>query len=95
MGKDTFYESTGLYGKSQVRIVSFPSGKVQKKYKNKYNDFGEGLTYYKGYIFQLTWKTRKVHMYNARSLKFIRTILLPKGFDYTDGWGFASSSDGR
>lgn len=94
LGNDTFYESTGLYGKSTVRKVDLKTGKVLLKTANNGKDFGEGLAYYKGSFWQLIWKTHTVYQYDPRTMALIGTHASPREVDYTDGWGLASTSDG-
>lgn len=78
-----FYESTGEYGKSDVRIVDPKSGKVEKSYKLKDEFFGEGLERVGDKLYQQTWMEEKVFVYDL-NLKKIGE------FDYLgEGWGLA------
>jgi len=94
LGKDTLYESTGLRGRSEVRKVELKTGYVKARHSTKPSDFGEGLAYYKGFFWQLLWKKRTVYQYDARTLDLVGTHSMPKEFDFDDGWGLASTSDG-
>ena len=99
-GKLIILESTGLYGKSKLKYIeleinnndkstqSLPN--VQKKVDLKKNYFGEGCTLYydpltgNKLIYQLTWKLRKVIIYDLEFNK-IKEIDLPK--QMKEGWG--------
>lgn len=94
LGNNTLYESTGLHGRSTLRKVDLLTGRVLDVHRNARNDFGEGVAYYKGFFWQLLWKTRTVYKYDARTLQLISTHSMPKEFDFDDGWGLTSSSDG-
>jgi glutamine cyclotransferase len=81
------YESTGLYKESKVRILdpTSPSGVVLKSIDMDPKSFGEGMTYWKGKLVQITWKSRQGFIYNATTLEPIQS------FEYSttssQGWG--------
>ena len=76
------YESTGLNGKSSVRIVDLPSGRVLKKYDLAEKYFGEGLTNWGSDLIQLTWQTQLGFVYDRSTLAW------KKSFSYKgEGWG--------
>src|SRR3984885_2810987 len=50
------YESTGLYGRSSLRMVDLSTGRLLQKYDLPAEDFGEGLTDWGSSFFQLTWQ---------------------------------------
>jgi glutamine cyclotransferase len=79
------YESTGQYGKSDIRRVDMKTGKVlqQQKLDNKY--FGEGLTVLNGKIYQLTYKERTGIVYDQKTMKQLKTFAIT-----TDGWGLTN-----
>jgi len=75
-------EGTGLRGKSlmyQMDDQFKPSG---KKIKLKPPYFGEGITVFDGKIYQLTWEEHAVFVYDATTLKKIKTLNWPY-----EGWG--------
>ncbi len=82
----TLYESTGLNGQSSVRILDPVTGKMQKIVKMDSKYFGEGLTYYKGKLIQITWRSKTGFIYNASDL-----TIPPETFEFTttkeEGWG--------
>ncbi len=59
------YEGTGEYNRSNLRIVNIKTGKVEKNYLIPDKSvFGEGITIFKNKIYQLTWQSHKVYVYN-------------------------------
>lgn len=79
-----FYESTGLYGRSTLRRVEFPSGKVVKSIALDSTLFGEGLALAGDHLVQLTWQTHRGFVYDRETFKVVRE------FSYdTEGWGLA------
>src|SRR5690606_9052074 len=50
------YESTGLYGASSLREVHPASGAVTRRAPVPDRYFAEGLAWYRGAFWQLTWK---------------------------------------
>lgn len=77
-----FYESTGLYGRSTLRRVEFPSGKVVKSIDLDPALFGEGLALVGDRLIQLTWQSRRGFVYERETFKPVRE------FSYdTEGWG--------
>ena len=83
-----FYESTGLYGRSTLRRVEFPSGRVVKSIDLDSSLFGEGLTLVGEHLIQLTWQAHRGFVYDRE------TFELAREFTYdTEGWGLAY--DGR
>jgi len=79
-----FYESTGLEGRSTLRRVEFPSGRVAKAVGLDPELFGEGLALVGDRLIQLTWTTRRGLVYDRESFNKIGE------FTYdTEGWGLA------
>jgi glutamine cyclotransferase len=77
-----FYESTGLEGRSSLRRVDFPSGRVEKITRLSPDLFGEGLALVGDRLVQLTWTTRRGFVYDRESFRLLRE------FSYqTEGWG--------
>lgn len=76
------YESTGLNGKSSIRMVDLSTGQVLQKYDLPAEYFGEGLTDWGSNLIQLTWTAHKGFVYDRFSFSVLRT------FQYTgEGWG--------
>jgi glutamine cyclotransferase len=77
-----FFESTGQFGRSSLRRVEYPTGKVLQRVDLDSQYFGEGLAMVDNRLFQLTWRSRRGFVYDRDSLKPIRE------FTYnTEGWG--------
>jgi glutamine cyclotransferase len=77
-----FYEGTGQEGKSQLRRVEFPSGRVLQKRNLPPEVFGEGIALAGDKIYQLTWQTRVGYVYDRASFKLLRQFTYPN-----EGWG--------
>jgi glutaminyl-peptide cyclotransferase len=79
-----FYEGTGLNEKTTLRIVDIKTGRVEKKYLIPDTSiFGEGITIFKDKLYQLTWTSHKVFVYNLSDItKSIKTLNWPY-----EGWG--------
>ncbi len=79
-----FYESTGQRGSSSLRKTEIETGKVIQKIDLDRKYFGEGMTIYKGKIYQLTWQRKVGFIYDLDTFELQRT------FDYgesQEGWG--------
>ncbi|HEV2398602.1 MAG TPA: glutaminyl-peptide cyclotransferase, partial [Candidatus Sulfotelmatobacter sp.] len=57
------YESTGLNGRSSLRMVDLTTGRVLQKYDLPQDYFGEGLTDWGSTLIQLTWKAHTAFVY--------------------------------
>jgi hypothetical protein len=55
-----FYESTGLYGESSVRIVNMTTGEIELQRDLPDQFFGEGLTIWNDSVIQLTCAKKSV-----------------------------------
>lgn len=75
-------ESTGLYGRSEIRRVRLRDGHVSRREKLPPAWFGEGVALTPQGVFQLTWREGRALLRDPESL-------LPGGeFRYTgEGWG--------
>jgi len=81
-----FYESTGLYGSSSVRIVDMSTGEIELQYNLSEDYFAEGLTIYNDTIIQLTWRENIGFIYDVETLDLIGN------FTYEgEGWGICRS----
>jgi glutamine cyclotransferase len=82
---DTLFESTGLYGHSDVRRVDLHSGRVLAAVALAGSRFGEGLALLHGRLYQLTWKEGVGYVYDAKTLARVDS------FHYAgEGWGLAT-----
>lgn len=78
----SFYEGTGLEGRSSVRRVKIETGEVMQQHDVARPHFGEGITVFGGRIFQLTWRSGVAFVYDPATLRELRS------YKYTgQGWG--------
>lgn len=81
------YESTGLNGRSTLRMVDLTTGQVLQKHDLPSEYFGEGLTDWGGTLIQLTWKAHTAFVYDRFSFRVLKT------FHYDgEGWGLTHDS---
>lgn len=75
------FESTGRYGQSAV--IAYDAATLTKKnYKTLPTDiFGEGLTFLHGKLYQLSWKSQRMFVYNTAP-QLLQTLPI-RG----EGWG--------
>lgn len=83
-----FYESTGLYGESTVRVVDPGTGRVIRSRSLGEEFFGEGLELVGDRLIQLTWKEGTAFIWDAETLAPLGT------FSYEgEGWGLCAQED--
>jgi glutaminyl-peptide cyclotransferase len=76
------FESTGLRGRSSLRMVDLRTGVVLRQLNLPAQFFGEGLTNWKTTLIQLTWTAHIGFVYRRRTFHLLRT------FHYEgEGWG--------
>ncbi len=81
------YESTGLTGRSSLRMIDLPTGNVLQKHDLPAQYFGEGLTDWGSTLIQLTWTSHQAFVYDRFSFSVQRT------FSYEgEGWGLTHDS---
>jgi glutamine cyclotransferase len=87
------YEGTGQYEESTLRIVDPKTGKVEKKYLIPDTSiFGEGITIFKNKIYQLTWQSKKIFVYNLNDITHpIKTLSWTVG--RAEGWGITNDGN--
>mmetsp|Transcript_14351 Transcript_14351/g.33978 ORF Transcript_14351/g.33978 Transcript_14351/m.33978 type:complete len:287 (+) Transcript_14351:63-923(+) len=87
---DVFWESTGIYGSSTVRLVDLQTGNVLRAAQLERKHFGEGLVKDpSGQLVQLLWRTGRTLVFDPETLKQVGE----RHTGLTDGWGLAT--DGR
>jgi glutamine cyclotransferase len=84
----SFYESTGLYGRSSLRRVDPESGVVEHRVDLPADLFGEGVTRVDGRLVQITWQNRRALVWNLATLRKEKEISYQG-----EGWGLCF--DGR
>ena len=81
------YESTGQRGHSSVRKLDVKTGAILQKYELEDQYFGEGLTYFRDQLIQLTWQSFTGFVYDPVSL-----YPLEEFYYNTEGWGLTNDS---
>lgn len=87
--EDKLYESTGLEGKSTLRIVDIESGEPIRLTSLKPDIFGEGIALFGDKVYMITWRSKIGYVYHAGTLELIRSFTYP----IDEGWGL--TTDGR
>lgn len=84
------FEGTGEWGRSNLRTVDIKTGKVEKDFLIPDKSiFGEGITIFNNKIYQLTWKSHHVFVYNLSDFNHpIDTLTWNR-----EGWG--ATNDGK
>lgn len=82
------YESTGLTGRSSLRMVDLETGRVQQAAPLPASYFAEGLASWGSTLIQLTWQAHIAFVYDRFSFRLLRT------FNY-DGEGWGLTQDGK
>ncbi|WP_125722848.1 glutaminyl-peptide cyclotransferase [Flavobacterium ustbae] len=78
------FESTGQKGDSYFREVDYKTGKVVKQVDLDKEYFGEGITFFNGKIYQLSWQEKTGFIYDANTFKLEKTFKYDKDIE---GWG--------
>lgn len=85
---DMWLESTGRYGRSELREVDRESGRVLRSKPLPDHYFGEGLALLNGKLYQLTWREGVCLVWDRETFELIREFNYPG-----EGWGLAT--DGK
>jgi glutamine cyclotransferase len=83
-GAGYLFESTGQYGHSAVIAYNQSDLNMARKYALPDDEFGEGITELGGKLYQLTWKSGKVLVYDLQL--HLQKSLSIKG----EGWGITT-----
>ena len=86
--KGQMFETTGLRGKSTLRIVDLESGEPLKKMDFEKKYFLEGSVVLNDNLYILTWDSRVIFVYGADSLDYRSTWKYPR-----EGWGLTTDGD--
>ncbi len=83
------YESTGLNGRSSIRKVKIETGEILQQKNLSKDYFGEGITFWKDVVFELTWTSEIAFVYDAK------TFAGKTSFNYAgEGWALTHNADG-
>ncbi|MCU1285885.1 MAG: Glutamine cyclotransferase [Acidobacteriales bacterium] len=80
------YEGTGLKGRSSLRKVRIETGKVVQRLDLSPEFFGEGITFSKNEIIQLTCQSQVGFVYDATNFRLLRRFSYPG-----EGWGLTTN----
>ena len=80
-----FWEGPGLFGASDLRKVDVNSGKVIERLSLPPHLFGEGVALSENQVYQLTWRSHEVRVYDRNPL-----VLHDRLFWPYQGWGITS-----
>lgn len=83
------YESTGIEGKSSLRIVALKTGVPVRMIDLEKQFFGEGIALYRDQVYQVTWKSQVGFIYDKETLGLIRRF----GYPIKEGWGLTTGND--
>ena len=92
MHDNKLYESTGAleelpYTKSLFGSVDLTTGKIDVKVElDRVKFFGEGITFLKGKVYQLTYKKKVGFVYDATTFKKLKEFILSS----KEGWGLTT-----
>jgi len=81
------YESTGLNGRSSLRMEDLTTGRVLQSATVPEQYFAEGLAAWGSTLVQLTWQSHIAFVYDRFSFRLLRTL----HYD-CDGWGLTADS---
>ena len=87
---NSLFESGGLYQKSTLTHMEWPSQKIIKKINLEGKYFAEGISFSldNKILYQLTYKEREILLYSFPDLELIKKIKMPD--EMREGWGLAS-----
>jgi glutamine cyclotransferase len=81
------YESTGLNGRSSLRMDDLATGRVLQSVPVPQQYFAEGLAAWGSTLVQLTWQSHDAFVYDRFTFRLLRTL------HYNcDGWGLTADS---
>ena len=89
-----FYEGTGLYGESNLRIVEPSTGVILDTIDLPGEYFGEGVTILSDYVYQLTWREHTGFIYDMDLNSFSTFTIQDEGWGLTQDGINLIMSDG-
>lgn len=88
---NTVYESVGLQNQSKLMKYTLGSSTNSKEAKQPDNIFSEGISSVGNKIYQLTYKDRKIFVYDKNSFELLNELPMPN--QMVEGWGM--TTDGK
>ncbi|MFN8527674.1 MAG: glutaminyl-peptide cyclotransferase [Anaerolineae bacterium] len=76
------YESTGLYGHSELREVNIETGEVMRSVTMPETDFGEGIGLVGDQLWQWTWQEANGYIYDRSTFEVVGNFTFEG-----EGWG--------
>jgi glutamine cyclotransferase len=92
------YESTGdVFGETRINLIDRRSGKVTALRNERHRYFGEGLTFFGGKIYQMSWREHRVFLFDhaGRPLGELRNPREGWGLTHDDSRLIASDGSSR
>ncbi len=87
-GGDRLWEGTGEYGRSELRTLDLEQGKHTTHHRLPRQEFGEGVAYLNGLIYQLTWESSICHVYDAATMEKVADRRYAG-----EGWGLTTDGE--
>lgn len=82
------YVSTGLYGESKLLRYRWPANTLELEHPLDPRLFGEGLTVLDDRVYQLTWRSGLLFMYQRDTLETLEVVRIP-----IEGWGLTNDGE--
>jgi glutamine cyclotransferase len=82
------FEGTGLNGESSLRQVDLTTGEVLRQIDLPEEFFGEGIAVFGERIYQITWQSQTVFVYDRDTFEQLETLSYP-----TEGWGLTTDGE--
>ena len=79
------YEGTGQHGESMLKKIDLEKNSLIQSYNLPREVFGEGIVLHNKKIYQLTWQSRRVFVYDLASFSLLNEM----HYD-TEGWGITN-----
>jgi glutamine cyclotransferase len=76
------YESSGLYGRSNLKKLNLKSNEIIKEFSLPKKYFAEGIAHCGNQLILVTWKEHKAFVFEPQSLELINEFTYPG-----EGWG--------
>ena len=87
-GGDRLWEGTGEYGRSELRTLDLEQGNHTTHHRLPRQEFGEGVAYLNGLIYQLTWESSICHVYDAATMEKVADRRYAG-----EGWGLTTDGE--
>lgn len=81
------YEGTGKFGRSSLRRVNLVTGQAERQLDCPKDTFGEGIAILGDTLYQLTWKNRRILVYDKHDFTLVQSFDYPR-----QGWGLTHNN---